>query len=476
MIDTHAHLDFETFDEDRKEILERAFGEGIEYIIVPGVEPKNLNKILDMTEKNDKVFCGIGIHPHYTSEAGENELRLVKANSVNKKTVAIGEIGLDYHYDYASPDLQKQLFRKQIRIAKDTGLPIIVHNREADDDVYNIIKEEQDGSLKGVMHCFSSDVNFLKKSLDLGFHISFTGNITFKKSKITDCVMEVPIDRLLLETDSPFMTPEPHRGKRNEPVFVKLIAEKIAQIKNRTIDEVISMTTANAKNLFKLIVIIISFLGAYNISLSQDNEYNKNSDSENVIYENPFEKKFGIGVVLGTNTIVETYHLTKNGGNIDVSYEGIFTYGGSLFYSPLDFCLLEATYIYSKNTKITQQLGLPPTIDHIFELSSNWIMNPYSRVNFYGTIGYTAVFSSILKENKTSSDINAGIGFFVNVPTKYGLFNLLAEWKLDIGINTVNTNYWRPPSSPIPAKRSVFSSIPRAGIVYYPNLSFLKKK
>ncbi len=477
MIDTHAHLDFEAFDADRDEVINRALAEGIEFIIIPGVEIKNFEKILKISEKYDKVFCGMGIHPHYALEAGENELKSVRSNSLNKKTAAIGEIGLDYHYDYAPADVQKKLFRQQIGIAKDLDLPVIVHNREADDDIYNILQEEQDGNLRGVMHCFSSDIDFLNKCLDLGFYISFTGNITFKKSRLDDCVGEVPNDKLMLETDSPFMTPVPHRGKRNEPVNVKLIAEKIAQIKNKTTNEVISMTTANAIKFFKLFIVILSFFVVYNISFSQDKENYNNEDSANVEYINPFAKKIGIGIVYGSNTIVETYTLQKNGGSIDVSYEGIPTYGGSLFYSPLDFCLLEATYLYSKNTKVSiDNPGQPPTIDNIFELSSNWIVNPYSRVNFYGIVGYTAVFSTIFNEKKSSSDINAGIGFFVNIPTKFGLINVLAEWKLNVGLNSVSTTYQRPGTNPtpVPANRSVFSSIPRAGINFYPNLSFLK--
>ncbi|MCL5991603.1 MAG: TatD family hydrolase, partial [Bacteroidetes bacterium] len=277
MIDTHAHLNFEAFKDDIDEVIQRAKSGGVEYIIVPGVEPENLNSLLEFAKSREEIYCGMGIHPHNAKGAGIKELKIVEKNSEEKKVVAIGEIGLDYYYDFAEPDEQKKIFREQIKIAKKKNLPVIVHNRQADEDIYNILNEEQDGNLNGVLHCFSSNVDFLDKAVNLGFNVSFTGNITFKKVNLDEVLIKAPIERILLETDSPFMTPVPFRGKRNEPSYVKYVAEKIAELKNISIDEVISMTTANAKKLFGLITILLFLFIISGILNAQTTE---NTDEE----------------------------------------------------------------------------------------------------------------------------------------------------------------------------------------------------
>ncbi|MBI5324850.1 MAG: TatD family hydrolase [Ignavibacteriae bacterium] len=462
MIDTHAHLNFDVFKDDIDDVFERAKSEGIESVIVPGVEPFNLNSILDFARSKKEIFCAMGIHPHNAKDTNESDIMFVEKNSNDNKVVAIGEIGLDYYYDFATPDEQKKIFVEQIEIAKNKNLPVIVHNREADDDIYKILRDKQDGNLKGVLHCFSGNVDFLEKAVNLDFHVSFTGNITFKKVNLDDVVKKAPLDRILLETDSPFMTPVPFRGKRNEPSYIKFVANKIAEIKNISMEEVISMTTANAKKLFGIISIIL-FMMFSSVFL-----YSQNTDADNPGNEefvNPFHKFIGIGPIIGYNTIVEEYQTSKVAQN--VTYEGLFAYGGSVFYGLLDYCLIDATYIYSKNTKITIDF---PTIEpytfNIFELSSNWIVNPYSRVNFFGTIGYTAIFSTINKEEKDASYINFGLGICLNLDTKYGLINGLLSIKINQLLSTLSTYY--PPNSKSPADLTHYFSIPRFGVVFYP--------
>lgn len=480
MIDTHAHLNFDAFNEDIDEVIQRAKSSGLEYIIVPGVEPENLNSLLEFAKSKKEIYCGMGIHPHNAKESGMNELQLVVKNSTDDKVVAIGEIGLDYFYDFATPDEQKEIFRAQIKIAKNMNLPVIVHNREADNDIYDILEEEQDGNLNGVLHCFSSNADFLEKAINLGFHVSFTGNITFKKVNLEEVVKKAPIDRILLETDSPFMTPVPFRGKRNEPSYVKYIAEKIAEMKNISIDEVISMTTVNAKKLFGLITIILFLFVTSGILYSQTTETTE-SEIATEEFENPYHKFIGIGPVFGSNTIVETYSL-KNPSGVKTgekseSHDGLFIYGGSVYYGLVDYCILEVTYLYSINKKISEEANglIDPFTYDIIELSSNWIINPYSRVNFYGIGGYTAIFSSLNKQKFSSSYLNFGLGFYFNLATKYGLVNFVAEWKLNFLLNSITNTHWYPPGkpeSPIDADLTNFFSIPRFGVVFYPKLNF----
>ncbi|TAL68684.1 MAG: TatD family deoxyribonuclease [Bacteroidetes bacterium] len=471
MIDTHAHLNFDAFKEDIDEVIARAKSGGVECIIVPGVEPENLNSLLEFAKSRNEIYCAMGIHPHNAKEAGDEELKLVEKNSDEKKVVAIGEIGLDYYYDFATPDEQKKIFSEQIKIAKKRNIPVIVHNREADEDIYNILNEEQDGNLKGVLHCFSSGVDFLEKALNLEFHVSFTGNITFKKVNLDEVVKKAPMERILLETDSPFMTPVPFRGKRNEPSYVKYVAEKIAELKNITIEEVISMTTANAKKLFGLMTLILFFLLTTSALFSQNPDTTE-SGNEAEGYENPYHKLIGIGPIIGYNTIVEEYE-TK-GRTQNVTYEGLLAYGGTLFFGLLDYLVFDASYIYSINNKISeepQNIGLiKPYTYNIFELSSNWIVNPYSRVNFFGTLGYTAIFSQINNENKNASYINFGLGILFNLNTNYGLINGLLEVKINQLLSHINTHY--PPGSSNEALLTHYFSIPRFGIVFYPKFKF----
>lgn len=253
MIDTHSHIYSEHFDSDFDLMIQRAKNFGIEKIIVPATKPSEFHKIFNLINKNKIFIYGcLGIHPHHAHEINDTDLLNLESLSLNKNIVAIGEIGLDYHYDFCPKEIQKDVFRKQLRIAKKLNLPVVIHNRESDEDVIQILKEEKDDNLQIQLHCFSSKLDVLKEALNLGSYISFTGNITFKNSNLNEIVNFVPDDKIMIETDAPYMTPVPNRGKRNEPSNLVIIAQKLSEIKNRSLQEIILMTTKNARIFFNL--------------------------------------------------------------------------------------------------------------------------------------------------------------------------------------------------------------------------------
>jgi TatD DNase family protein len=251
LIDAHCHLDFPQFDRDRDQVIKRAKDSGVGYIINIGSSLEGSRKSLELSRQYDCVYATIGIHPHEADRFNRKEEVAIRELAGKDKVVAIGETGLDYYKNYSKAENQKLLFTALISLAKDFNLPLVIHTREAEDDTLNILKEAI--PIKAVVHCFSGDRNFLKKCLDLGFLISFTCNITYKKAEnLRDLVRIVPLDRLMLETDAPFLSPEGFRGKRNDPAQVKLLAEEIARIKEISLDEVAEATTKNAKEFFNL--------------------------------------------------------------------------------------------------------------------------------------------------------------------------------------------------------------------------------
>lgn len=251
LIDSHAHLDDERFDKDRDGIIKSLEDSGIELVINPGSDVSSSIKAVALSEKYDNIYAAVGIHPHDVKDMDENTIELLRSFSKRKKVVAIGEIGLDYYYDNSPRDVQRNRFREQLRLAKEVGLPVIVHSRDAAGDTFDILKEEQDGTLRGVLHCYSGSVEMAMDYINLGFYISLGGPVTFKKSRVPKEVAKaVPIDRLLIETDSPYLTPEPYRGKRNEPIYVRYVAGVIAEIRGMTFEELASKTTENTKKLF----------------------------------------------------------------------------------------------------------------------------------------------------------------------------------------------------------------------------------
>lgn len=253
LFDTHAHLDNPKFDKDREKIIRDLKKNDVDFIINPGADFASSIKAVKLAEKYDNIYAAVGIHPHEAKSMDEDTIGLLEGFTNKEKVVAIGEIGLDYHYDNSPRDIQKKWFREQIRLAKKVNLPIIVHDRDAHQDTFDIIKDELDENLTGVLHCYAGSVEMAKKYIDMGFFISFAGPLTFKNAKTPKRVCEsLPLDRILIETDSPYLTPEPNRGKRNEPLYVRYMAAMIAELKEVSFKEVAKKTKENAKKLFNI--------------------------------------------------------------------------------------------------------------------------------------------------------------------------------------------------------------------------------
>jgi len=251
LIDTHCHLDFPQFDHDRDEVIARAKKEGVGYIINIGSSLEGSQKSLELAQKYDCLYASVGIHPHEADKTYKKEEEAIGELARRDKVVAIGEIGLDYFKNFSKAENQKALFIALIKAAKDLGLPLVIHSRDASSDTLNILKESM--PLKAVVHCFSGGEDFLNECLDLGFFISFTCNITYPKAKdLREIVKKAPLERIFLETDAPYLAPQGLRGKRNEPANVNLLAAEIARIKNLNVEEVEAATTGNAKGFFNL--------------------------------------------------------------------------------------------------------------------------------------------------------------------------------------------------------------------------------
>ncbi|HKC63095.1 MAG TPA: TatD family hydrolase [Pyrinomonadaceae bacterium] len=257
-VDSHAHIDGEEYDADRDEVVERARGSGVCAILNVGTgDPASgsLERAVEVAERYENVYAAVGVHPHDARLFDERTARLI--HSLIKKSsrvIAWGEIGLDYHYDNSPRDVQRDVFRKQLQMAREANLPVIVHSREAEDGTVEILREELKSSARaGVMHCFSGSRAMMERAVDLGFMISFAGVITFKKAEdLREVARDVPLERLLIETDCPYLTPVPFRGKRNEPARVLEVAKCLAEIRGLTVEEIGRQTTANFANFFGL--------------------------------------------------------------------------------------------------------------------------------------------------------------------------------------------------------------------------------
>lgn len=249
--DSHAHLDDRKFNFDRHEMLMRARERGVSYIVNVGYDIPSSRRSVQLAGKYDFVFAAIGVHPHDSAGAGENSLEALRQLADDPKVVAIGEMGLDYYRDLSPRDIQQEMFRQQIRLAGDLRKPIIVHDRDAHGDIMQILREEKASRAGGVLHCFSGSPEMAKECLKMGFYISIAGPVTFRNAnKLLKVAEEVPLDRLLVETDAPYLTPEPFRGKRNESAYVVYVAERIAELRGIPAPELAAATTANAKRLF----------------------------------------------------------------------------------------------------------------------------------------------------------------------------------------------------------------------------------
>ncbi|WP_102273320.1 TatD family hydrolase [Cytobacillus massiliigabonensis] len=251
LFDTHVHLNADQYKEDLEEVINRALNEGISQMVVVGFDRPTIERAMELVEKYDFLYASVGWHPVDAIDMKDEDLLWIEELASHPKVVAIGEMGLDYYWDKSPKDVQKEVFRRQIQLAKRVKLPIIIHNRDATADIVEILKEEEAKEVGGIMHCFSGSPETAKECVEMNFYISLGGPVTFKNAKKPKEVAEaIPLEKLLIETDCPYLAPHPYRGKRNEPSYVKLVAEQIAEIKGISFEEVAEATTANAKKIF----------------------------------------------------------------------------------------------------------------------------------------------------------------------------------------------------------------------------------
>jgi TatD DNase family protein len=257
VIDSHCHLADDAFIPDLDAVIQRAKSAGLSgaLCIVDATIPQEAARVRQVRDIWPEVGCAVGVHPHhagkFTDRSDEVELVVSELLEANCGIRAIGEIGLDYHYDFSPRDLQQEVFRRQVSLARDCSLPIIIHTREADEDTIRILHDEGHGEVRGVFHCFAGDAGFARKALDLGFHISFSGIVTFRRAEnVREAAQLVPADRLLAETDAPYLAPVPYRGKRNEPSWVARVIEVLAEVRGQSVNDVAEATTGTFWALF----------------------------------------------------------------------------------------------------------------------------------------------------------------------------------------------------------------------------------
>lgn len=268
-VDSHCHIDGPDYDSDREDVIARARDAGVTTMLNVGTGDPHcgaFERAVDLAEKHREIYCAIGVHPHDAKLFdGTAEQRLIDLAKQSARVVAWGEIGLDYHYDHSPRDVQREVFRRQLQIARSLNLPVVIHSREADDDTISILRQElpgrgpgvspvdhaQDAPATGVLHCFGGGLTMAEQAIDLGFFVSFAGNLTFKKADdLRDVARQLPLDRLMVETDCPYLTPVPFRGKRNEPARVVETAKFLAGLQGLTAEEVGRITSDNFKRLF----------------------------------------------------------------------------------------------------------------------------------------------------------------------------------------------------------------------------------
>jgi len=257
LVDTHCHLDFNAFDSDRMEVLQRAKQAGLEKIVNPGIDIDNCQAILRLCEEHSELYAAVGIHPNSALTWNQQTLSSLRELAHHPKVVAIGEIGLDFYRDRAPKDVQLRVFREQLGLASEMELPVIVHSRQAETETLDILTEwvsqrTNAPSPPGVLHSYGGDEATAQRAITLNLLLGITGSVTFRNAtRLQRLLVNLPLTSILVETDAPFLTPQPHRGERNEPTYVRLVAEKIAGLKNQPIKQITNITTANAKRLFQ---------------------------------------------------------------------------------------------------------------------------------------------------------------------------------------------------------------------------------
>ena len=257
LIDTHAHIYLEQFQDDLDEVISRAREAGIEKIVMPAIDVNSIRRGLDLCDRYEGLSMMAALHPSETRDATEEDFEEVVRLSEDERVVAIGETGLDYYWDRSFDARQHDLLRRHIRLAAERDLPLVFHNRESFNDLIRIVEEEKEASLKperirGIFHCFTGSPEEADRVSRSGFLLGIGGVLTFKNSSLSESVRDIPLDRIVLETDAPYLAPVPHRGKRNEPAYVRLVAEKMSEVKDSTVEEVARITSENARAIFGL--------------------------------------------------------------------------------------------------------------------------------------------------------------------------------------------------------------------------------
>jgi TatD DNase family protein len=255
LIDSHAHIQGKEYAGEAEAVIKRAHAAGVgEIIAVGGAGDMSSNtEAIALASSFANVYATVGMHPHDAKDVGEDELRALRELTAHPKVIAVGETGLDYYYNHSPHEVQRRVFGQFICMARETGLPIVVHERDAAQEAAELLRAEGGGELRGVIHCFTGNYEAACAYLDLGFYLSFTGIVTFKNgADLRDVVRKVPLERMLVETDSPYLTPVPHRGKRNEPAYVRLVAETVSKVKEISFEDVAAVTTANVRALFTI--------------------------------------------------------------------------------------------------------------------------------------------------------------------------------------------------------------------------------
>lgn len=256
LVDTHAHLDFPQFDADREQVIKRAVEGGVVAIVNAGAGLVSSQRAVALADAYPEIWASVGVHPHEAKTVTADTLTGLRELADHPKVVAVGEIGLDYYRDLSPRDVQRRVFRQQLDLAREVGRPIIVHDRQAHADVLRILRQwvgSSDGGQKpvGVVHCFSGDLGLARELIELGFYVGIDGPVTYSNAgRLREVVAGVPLERVLIETDCPYLTPHPHRGRRNEPAYVRLVAEAVAEVKGAALADVIRVTTGNARRLF----------------------------------------------------------------------------------------------------------------------------------------------------------------------------------------------------------------------------------
>lgn len=259
LIDTHCHLNFHKYNEDRDEVIQRAKSAGVHRVIIPAIDLETCEESLALADQYDGIYVAVGVHPNSTADFSDEILKQICDYAKHEKVVSIGEIGLDYYWDKSPKDSQRKSFEQQLELASELELPVIIHNRDASEDTMDVLEtwaKNLPESLKyrpGVMHSFSAAPEIAQRALAIGFYLGFTGPITFKKAQdLRDIAQTIPLDRILVETDGPFLTPQPYRGKRNEPAYVQYMTEKLAELHDVSYEKMAQQTSDNAKKLFQL--------------------------------------------------------------------------------------------------------------------------------------------------------------------------------------------------------------------------------